>query len=123
MDKIKTIKSKNGNLNVYQKFPFKIERIYYLNNLKKNSFRSSHAHKKLKQICICLRGKFEINLESRKGKIKKILKKNKMIFIDILTWRSIKSLEKHSIMLVLASEKYDKNDYIRNYKKFLNLIK
>ena len=34
-DKIKTIKSKNGNLNVCQKFPFKIERIYYLNNLKK----------------------------------------------------------------------------------------
>ena len=123
MDKIKTIKSKNGNLNVYQKFPFKIERIYYLNNLKKNSFRSSHAHKKLKQICICLRGKFEFNLESRKGKIKKILKKNKMIFIDILTWRSIKSLEKHSILLILASTKYSKSDYIRDYKKFLSFLK
>lgn len=123
MIKIKSLKSKNGSLNILQKFPFKIERIYYLNDLKKNSFRTAHAHKKLKQILICISGKFEINLESRKGKIKKIFKKNKVIFIDCLTWRSIKSLEKNSTILVLASAKYDKKDYIRNYQKFVNLIK
>ena len=123
MIKIKTIKSKSGSLHVLEKFPFKIERIYYLNDLKKNTFRTAHAHKKLKQILICTSGKFEINLETRKGKIKKIFKKNKVIIIDILTWRSIKSMEKNSTLLVLTSAKYDKKDYIRDYKKFVNLIK
>tara|TARA_E500000178_G_scaffold343365_1_gene390058 strand:+ start:6089 stop:6460 length:372 start_codon:yes stop_codon:yes gene_type:complete len=123
MIRIKTVKSKNGNLNVLQKFPFKVERIYYLNDLKKNSLRTAHAHKKLKQILICISGKFEIYLESKKSKIKKLFKKNEIVFIDRLTWRSLKCLEKHSTILVLASAKYDKKDYIRNYQKFINLIK
>ena len=89
--KIEKIISNNGRLNILQNIPFKIKRVYYLNNLKKRNVRFGHAHKKLKQIYICLQGSFKITLINKK-KIKKIIslnQKNNLIKIGKMTWREI----------------------------------
>ena len=121
--KIEKIISNNGRLNILQNIPFKIKRVYYLNNLKKGNVRFGHAHKKLRQIYICLQGSFKITLINKK-KIKKTIslnQKNNLIKIGKMTWREIKVMTDKSVLLVLASEKYDEKDYIRNFKNFINL--
>lgn len=120
--KIEKIISNNGRLNIFQNIPFKIKRVYYLNNLKKGNVRFGHAHKKLKQIYICLQGSFKITLINKKN-IKRIIylnQKNNLIKIDKMTWREIRVMADKSVLLVLASEKYNEKDYIRNFKNFIN---
>jgi hypothetical protein len=120
--KIKKIISNDGILNILQNFPFKIKRLYYLNNLKKNNIRFGHAHKKLEQIYICLQGSFKITLINKK-KFKKIFylnKKMNILKIDKMMWRTIKVTAKKSVLLVLASEKFDEKDYIRKFQDFIN---
>lgn len=121
--KIEKIISNNGRLNILQNIPFKIKRVYYLNNLKKRNVRFGHAHKKLKQIYICLQGSFKITLINKKI-IKRTIylnQNNNLIKIGKMTWREIKVMTDKSVLLVLASEKYDEKDYIRNFKNFINL--
>jgi hypothetical protein len=120
--KIKKVISNDGILNILQNFPFKIKRLYYLNNLKKNNIRFGHAHKKLEQIYICLQGSFKITLINKK-KFKKIFylnKKMNILKIDKMMWRTIKVTAKKSVLLVLASEKFDEKDYIRKFQDFIN---
>jgi hypothetical protein len=120
--KIKKIISNQGRLNILQNLPFKIKRLYYLNNLKKNNIRFGHAHKKLEQIYICLQGSFKITLINKK-KFKKIIYLNKnrnILKISKMMWRTITVTGNRSVLLVLASEKFDEKDYIRKFQDFIN---
>ena len=102
--------------------PFEIKRIYYLHNLNITKKRGFHAHKKLKQVIIALSGGFEIYLHDGKNYKTFLLESaNTGLFICPMIWREIKSLSSKSICLVIASEKYQDSDYIRNFSEFLNL--
>lgn len=104
--------------------PFKIKRIYYIFGTNKNMPRGFHAHKKLKQIAICLSGSCKIKLDN--GKINKTITLNNPstgILIDKMIWREMHSFSPDCILLVLASENYDDSDYIKNYNDFLKEIK
>jgi dTDP-4-dehydrorhamnose 3,5-epimerase-like enzyme len=119
--KIKIKKSNNGRLNIIQKFPFNVKRVYFLNKLKKGNKRFGHAHKELEQIYICLQGSFTIKLIDKKNNIKiiELNEKKNLLKIHKMIWRDIITNEDNSILLVLASKYYNKNDYIRNLKSFL----
>ncbi len=108
--KIPTFSDNRGSLGVIEKFiKFKIKRVYYLYNLKKNISRGKHAHKKNFQFLICLHGQLEI-----KFKKKAYLLNNSQygVLIRPSDWHEIIPRSKHSIALVIASDYYDKNDYI-----------
>ena len=106
----------------YNHIPFEIKRIYYLHGLNIAKKRGFHAHKKLKQVIIALSGGFEIYLhDGKKYKTFLLESPNTGLFICPMIWREIKSLSSNSICLVIASEKYQDSDYIRNFSEFLNL--
>lgn len=111
----------------YNKLPFKIKRTYILSDMQKNVFRAGHAHKKLNQIIFCLSGKIKIFLSNGDGKSNKkqfIMSPNtKAIWLKPGLWRELKNLDKNSVVMVLASDNYKENDYIRNYQQFLNYKK
>ena len=111
----------------YNKLPFKIKRTYILNKMSKNICRTGHAHKKLSQIIFCLSGKIRISLSNGHGvKNKKYLimsPKTDAIYLKPGLWREVKNLHKQSVVMVLASDNYKENDYIRNYQEFLNYKK
>jgi dTDP-4-dehydrorhamnose 3,5-epimerase-like enzyme len=111
----------------YNKLPFKIKRTYILNRMPKNISRTGHAHKKLSQIIFCLSGKIRIFLSNGHGvKNKKYLimsPKTDAIYLKPGLWRVLKNLQKETVVMVLASDNYKENDYIRNYKEFLNYKK
>ncbi len=102
--------------------PFTPKRIYWIYDVSNRTERGGHYHHKLHQIIICVNGKLTVKLENIKGvKTKFILDKpSKALYIPSNHWRDI-TFEKNSILLCIASEIYNENDYVRDYKKFKNI--
>lgn len=99
--------------------PFEIKRVYYIFDTKKGVERGFHAHIRLKQICIAIKGSCSFVLDDgEKREEIKLTNPNQGIFIEGLIWREMKDFSHDCVLLVLASEHYDENDYIRCYNKF-----
>jgi dTDP-4-amino-4,6-dideoxygalactose transaminase len=123
---IKTFTDKRGKLSVVElskECGFTVKRIYYLYDFKK-TIRGSHAHKNLKQCIICLNGSAKIYFHKgdKNQKVYHLNKPNKAILVHGCIWKDIEEIKKNTILLVLASEKYQKNDYLRSKKDFENHI-
>lgn len=121
--KFPKISDSRGNLNFIEgcnHIPFKIKRVYYLYELNGNN-RGFHAHKKLEQIYIALNGSFKVKLDDSIHSKEVILNDPATgLYICPWIWREIKEISENAICLVLASEIYKEDDYIRDYKKFVN---
>ena len=98
--------------------PFNIKRVYYLCDLSDKA-RGFHSHLELKQVIICLAGSFRLTLEDASGRRSYILNKaNVGVFVGPSTWREMSDFSVGTVIIVLASEVYDEEDYIRNYDEF-----
>lgn len=108
--KIPNFADQRGSLGVVEKLiDFKINRVYYLYNLKKNISRGQHKHKKNIQFFICLNGKLEIIFKKKRYLL---TSPNYGILINPSDWHEIVPKSKNAIALVLASHYYNINDYI-----------
>lgn len=104
--------------------PFKIKRIYHISQAKHKLPRGFHAHYKTQQILFCIQGSMRMILDDGKKREEIILNKPEVgIFLGKLIWHEMHDLTKDAILLVLASRPYETEDYIRNYKKFLEIKK
>lgn len=107
-----TFKDSRGELTVLEKIaPFEVKRIYYVYNV--NEKRGGHRHKKNIQILICLGGSCEIYVNN--GETESIFlldSPEKCLIVEPRDWHTMDKFTKGSCLLVLASEFYDKNDYI-----------
>ena len=100
--------------------PFSIKRVYYLYDVPTYSFRGGHAHKELEQLIVAATGSFEIILHDGKSERKIFLNRpSDGLYVPPMMWRELKKFSGGSICLVLASLKYDENDYFRDYSEFL----
>ncbi len=121
------IHDKAGNITAIesdQNIPFGIKRIYYLYDVPAGAERGGHAHKDLHQLIIAGSGCFDVVLND--GINKKIVELNRPYYgLYILPgiWRELINFSAGAICLVVASETYDKNDYIRNYDQYLKIKK
>lgn len=107
-----------------QTVPFPIKRVYYIYGTKPGIARGFHAHKALKQIAICVSGKCRFVLDDGARREEVWLDSpTKGLVIEDMTWREMHDFTEDCILLVLASEHYDENDYIRNYHEFLSSVK
>lgn len=104
--------------------PFQIKRVYYIFNTKHNVKRGFHAHVNLKQLAIAVKGHCTFILDdgNKKEEIK-LDNPNQGLLIEGLIWREMKDFSEDCILVVLASEHYDENDYIRDYDNFLKKVK
>lgn len=111
-----------GNITVIQptnNLPFNIRRIYYLYDVPGGSERGGHAHKDLHQLIIAASGSFDVILDD--GRNKKVVYLNRPYYGLMIVpgiWREIVNFSSGAICLVLASDKYDAADYIRDYDEF-----
>lgn len=107
-------------LEANKNIPFDIKRVYYIFGTKDNVQRGFHAHKQLKQVAICLNGSCKILLDDGNEKNTILLDKpEKGLVIRKMIWRKLFDFTEDCILIVLASELYDENDYIRNYEEFI----
>jgi dTDP-4-dehydrorhamnose 3,5-epimerase-like enzyme len=103
--------------------PFEIKRVYYIFGTKENVRRGFHAHKKLKQVAICVNGSCKFLLDDGKEKAEIFLDSpNKGLIIEDMIWREMFDFSENCVLMVIADSLYDENDYIRNYDEFLELV-
>ena len=104
--------------------PFEIKRVYYIFGNKNNVRRGFHAHKNLQQVLIAVAGSCKILLDNGKNKQEVLLDlPSKGLLIKDCMWREMFDFSSDCVLLVLANEHYDENDYIRDYNQFLDLWK
>ena len=103
--------------------PFDIKRVYYIFGTKEGVSRGFHAHRNLKQVVVCVTGSCRFVLDNGKSREEIILDSAATgLVIEDLTWREMHDFSQDCVLLVLASEHYDKADYIRDYQKFLKAV-
>jgi dTDP-4-dehydrorhamnose 3,5-epimerase-like enzyme len=110
-----------GNLSVIEgdTIPFVSKRVYYLYDIPSGSERGGHAHKEQQELLIALSGSFDVILKDGDTTRKITLNKpNIGLLIPIGIWRELENFSSGSVCLVLASDKFDEADYIRDYEYF-----
>lgn len=106
-------------LEEFKDIPFEIKRVYYLYDTKEGVRRGYHAHKSLEQILVCIHGKCKVLLDN--GEEKKIVSLEKPyegLYIANDIWREMYDFSPDAVLLVLASDFYYEEDYIRDYETF-----
>lgn len=99
--------------------PFEFKRMYYISKVPEGTRRGFHAHKNLKQLIFCPYGRIQLVLENEYGREEIELSDPSIgVVIEIPTWREMLWLQKESVLCVAASEFYEVNDYIRDYREF-----
>ena len=99
--------------------PFDIKRVYYLYDVPGGADRGAHAHRNLHQFIICMSGSFDLVLND--GTDEKRFHLNRSyygIYVCPMMWRYLDNFSSGSVCMVLASEKYDEADYIRDPAQF-----
>lgn len=118
------IHNRAGNITIVEgrkNIPFDVRRIYYLYDIPGGEDRGGHAHKELYQLIVAASGSFNVLLDD--GQNKKIVTLNRPDYGVMVVpgiWRELFEFSSGAICLVLASHKYDKDDYIRSYDQFVN---
>jgi hypothetical protein len=121
------IHNRSGNITVIENqinIPFDVRRIYYLYDVPGGAERGGHAHKDLQQLIIAAGGCFDVVLDD--GRNKKVVELNRPYFGLYVVpgiWRELINFSSGATCLVVASRKYEKEDYIRDYNEFLDFKK
>lgn len=114
---------RKGNLSVVengQTLPFDVKRVYYLYDVPGGENRGAHAHKELSQLIIAASGSFTVTLDD--GKCKRSFFLNRPyqgLYVKPGMWRDLEDFSSGAVCMVLASDVYLKEDYIRDYQEFL----
>jgi len=119
------IVDRRGNLTFIEEnnhVPFEIKRVYYTYDVPGGETRGGHAHKNLHQFIVAASGSFDVVVDN--GLEKKRFHLNRSyygLYIQNMTWRELDNFSSGSVCLVLASDLYDEDDYIRDYDEFKEL--
>ncbi|MFV8352678.1 sugar 3,4-ketoisomerase [Flavobacterium sp. XS1P32] len=119
---IPVVEDRRGNLAFIQEdiVPFEFKRVYYLFDVPSNSFRGGHSHINQSAVLIALSGSFEVILNDGTEKKSFLLNKpNIGLYIPTGIWRELDNFSSGAVCLVLASDVYDEEDYIRDFDQFM----
>ena len=106
-----------GNISVVEggrTVPFSVRRVYYLYDVPGGESRGGHAHKTLSQLMVAVNGSFRVTLDDRPYQA---------LYIKPGIWRQLDNFSSGAVCMVMASELYDEDDYIRDYDEFLKYEK
>ena len=112
-------------LEEFNDIPFRIKRVYYMYETREGVTRGFHAHKSLEQILICIHGSCKIRLDNGLGerKVIPLEKPYEGLYVSNDMWREMFDFSPDAVLMVLASELYDEEDYIRDYDAFLAYVR
>ena len=110
---LKSFTDKRGNLTVIEKtVPFSIKRIFYIYGVD-NSSRGGHRHRKTIQAAVCIQGSCTINNNAGSGFTKFVLSRpDQCLIIEPSDWHTMDNFSSDAILMILASEYFDEQDYI-----------
>lgn len=122
-----TVNDLKGNLTFvegYRHIPFDIKRIYYLYDVPGERSRGVHAHRELHQLIIAASGSFEILVhDGFKGRKFHLSRSYYGLYVPPMIWRELDNFSSGAMCLVLASEYYDRSDYIEDFDTFKDIVR
>jgi hypothetical protein len=106
-----------------QHIPFEIERVYFLYDVPGGAERGGHAHRGLQQLIIAMSGSFDVVLDDGVRRQRFHLNRSYQgLYVCPMIWRELDNFSSGSVCLVLASNRYDEQDYIRAYDDYLGIL-
>ena len=112
-----------GNLSFIEgnnHIPFKIERTYWIYDVPGGEYRGGHAYNNLHEFIIAIAGSFDVVLND--GSRKQSFSLNRSyygLYVPNGIWRHLENFSTNSLCLILASDVYKEEDYMRDFKKFM----
>ena len=109
-----------GNTDV----PFEIKRVFYIYGSDPEVVRGQHANRRTEFVLINVAGKSKVKVKDGEGNeaIFCLNRPHTGIYLPRMVWKDMYDFSPDSVLLVLASEHYDANEYIRNYEDFQKVI-
>ncbi len=123
---IPKIEDYRGNIAIIEKevLPFEIKRVYYLYDVPSSAKRGGHAHKDQLELLIALSGSFDVVVKDGKSTQTITLNKpDKGLLIKTNVWRELENFSSGSVCLVVVSDVFNEDDYIREYNDYLEYLK
>lgn len=120
--KLNKIANRAGNITTvtnHQNIPFEVKRVFYIYDIPGGEDRGAHAHRECHQFLVAVSGSFEVEMDD--GKTAKTVSLNRPYYglhVPPGIWAREKGFSTGAVCLVLASQKYDEEDYIRDYELF-----
>jgi len=124
--KFQKIEDPSGNMSIIEannNIPFLVKRLFYIYETSTNIMRGKHANRNSEFILICLSGSVTIRITNGKDCEEIVLNDpNEGIYIPKMIWKDMYNFSLGSILLVLSDSFYDKDEYIRDYACYCNLM-
>ena len=127
LQRLPTIHDIRGNLSVGEigkGLPFLPRRFFVISDVPNDKVRGEHAHRKLKQFLVCLRGRCAIVVDDGRRREEVVLDGPEVgLYVPPMVWAVQYKYSPDAVLLVLASAEYDAADYIRDYDEFLRRVR
>lgn len=107
-----------------QDIPFDIKRIFYIYGSDKNVIRGQHANLHTEFVLINVAGTSKVRVKDGKGNeaVFSLNRPHTGVYLPKMVWKDMYDFSEDSVLLCLASEHYDAEEYIRNYDEFERII-
>ena len=104
--------------------PFDIKRIFYIYGSDSKVIRGQHANRKSEFVLINVAGTSKVRVKDGKGNeaVFALNRPHTGIYLPKMVWKEMYDFSEDSVLLCLASENYDAEEYIRDYKEFQKMI-
>lgn len=107
-----------------QDIPFDIKRVFYIYGSDKDVIRGKHANYNTEFVLINVAGTSKVRVDDGTDeKVFSLDRPHTGIYLPRMVWKDMYAFSEDSVLLVLASEHYDENEYIRDYAEYLTIIK
>ncbi len=115
----------NGSLTVVENLPgcpFEIKRVFYIYDVPGDSERGGHSHHEAHALIIAVSGSFDVTIDDgHRQQVFTLNRPYRGLYVEAGVWSSLDNFSSGSVCLVLTSELYDPDDYVRDYSEFLKL--
>lgn len=110
-------------LEEFQNIPFSVKRVYYMFETLAGVSRGAHAHRRLRQVVIAVRGSCRFSLDDGSEKIELLLDNpQQALLIEPMIYHEMYEFSEDCVLLALADDLFDETDYIRGYEQFKMLV-
>ena len=104
--------------------PFDIQRIFYIYGSDADVVRGQHANRRTEFVLINVAGTSKVRVRDGKGNeaLYSLNRPHTGIYLPNMIWKDMLDFSEDSVLLVLASEHYDSEEYIRDYDEFVRIV-
>ena len=99
---------------------FDTERVFFIYDIPGGASRGGHAHKTLRELIIAASGSFDVYInDGTRERTFHLNRPSQALLLSAGVWEELRNFSSGAVALVLASEHYAPEDYIRNFDEFI----